>query len=110
MTDGEQKTLAGLVETLRARSNAAFPWNLEEMSTLAYVADEVEAASRAEAESIERIIRDAIIDYQGMYASAPNDEAEREPVERATTANNWLVSHGFAPEKTIWDKEESPCL
>lgn len=67
-------------------------------------------AAKLEAESIERIIRDAIIDYQGMYASAPNDEAERELVERATTANNWLVSHGFAPEKTIWDKEESPCL
>ena len=59
---------------------------------------------------IERIVRDAIIDYQGMYSSAPNDDAERELKERAAIANEWLVSHGFEPEKTFWGKEESPCL
>jgi len=59
---------------------------------------------------IERIVRDAIINYQGMYSSAPNDDVERELKERAAVANEWLVSHGFPPEKTIWDKEESPCL
>lgn len=41
---------------------------------------------------------------------APNDDAERELVERAKRGNAWLVAHGYEPEKTIWDKEESPCL
>ena len=73
-------------------------------------ADRIENASKNEAKRIERIVRDAIIDYQEMFAHAPNDDAERELKERAAVANEWLVSHGFTPEKTIWDKEESPCL
>ena len=54
---------------------------------------------------IERIVRDAIIDYQEMYPHAPNDEAERDLIDRANRGNAWLVSHGYEPEKTIWDKE-----
>ena len=68
------------------------------------------AAANQEANSIERLMRDAIINYQEMYAYAPNDDAERELVERAERGNAWLVAHGYEPEKTIWDKEESPCL
>lgn len=73
-------------------------------------ADRIETASKNEARRIERIVRDAIIGYQDLYANAPNDDTERELKERATVANEWLVSHGFEPEKTFWGKEESPCL
>lgn len=59
---------------------------------------------------IERAVRDAIIDYQGMFTNAPNDETEREVVERAKTANKWLVDHGFEPKDLYWTKEEAPCL
>ena len=69
-----------------------------------------DAAALRDAASIERLVRDAIIDYQEMFAHAPNDDAERELVERAERGNAWLVAHGYEPEKTIWDKEESPCL
>lgn len=68
-------------------------------------ADRIENASKNEAKRIERIVRDAIIDYQEMFAHAPNDDTERELRERAAVANEWLVSHGFPPEKTIWNKE-----
>jgi hypothetical protein len=54
---------------------------------------------------IEDVVRDAIIGYQDLYANAPNDDTERELKERAIVANEWLVSHGFEAEKTIWDKE-----
>lgn len=68
-------------------------------------ADRIENASKNEAKRIERIVRDAIIGYQDLYANAQNDDTERELKERAAVANEWLVSHGFPPEKTIWDKE-----
>lgn len=70
----------------------------------------VEAALKREAQSIERIVRDAIIDYNEMYPSAPNDEAERDLRERAARANAWLKQHGFEEEPVIWSKEETPCL
>ena len=73
-------------------------------------ADRLEAAHRREAQSIERIVRDAIIDYNGMYPSAPNDEAERDLRERAARANAWLKQHGFEEEPFHWSKEETPCL
>lgn len=73
-------------------------------------ADRIENASKNEAKRIERIVRDAIINYQEMFAHAPNDDTERELKERAIVANEWLVSHGFPPEKIIWYKEKSPCL
>ena len=59
---------------------------------------------------IERAVRDAICGYQESYPQAPNDECERELVERAEKANKWLVDHGFEPEKFTWSKEETPCL
>jgi len=73
-------------------------------------ADRLEAALKREAQSIERIVRDAIIDYNGMYPSAPNDEAERDLRERAARANAWLKQHGFEEEPVIWSKKETPCL
>lgn len=66
--------------------------------TMGKFADRIEAAIKREATLIERIVRDAIIDYQDMYAYAPNNEAEEELIERAARANNWLVRHGYAPE------------
>ena len=63
-------------------------------------------AAAEEASKIERIVRDAIINYQNMYPSAPNDDAEAELKQRAETANAWLVSHGFKPEEVTWSKEE----
>ena len=60
--------------------------------------------------SIERIVRDAICSYQESFPSAPNDDCERELIERAEKANKWLVDHGFDPEKFTWSKEEAPCL
>ena len=77
---------------------------------LTLYADRIEAVAKQEADSIERIVRDAIVDYQDMYGYAPNSDAEQELIERAARANNWLVRHGYEPEKTIWNKEESPCL
>lgn len=74
------------------------------------LADRINAAEKRDAASIERVVRDAIIDYQEMYAYAPNDEVERDLIDRANRGNAWFVSHGYEPEKTIWDKEEAPCL
>ena len=68
-----------------------------------------DCAKLREAQSIERIVRDAIIDYQEMYPNAPNNEAERDLIDRANRGNAWLVSHGYEPEKTFWDKEEVSC-
>ena len=80
------------------------------MVYFADLANRIEATAKRDADSIERLVRDAIIDYQEMFAHAPNDDAERELVERAKRGNAWLVAHGYEPEKTIWDKEEPPCL
>ena len=60
--------------------------------------------------AIERIVRDAICSYQESFPSAPNDDCEREIIERAEKANKWLVDHGFEPEKFTWSKDEPPCL
>lgn len=63
-----------------------------------------------ENESIERIVRDAICSYQESFPRAPNDDCERELIERADKANKWLVEHGFAPERLMFSREEMPCL
>ena len=64
----------------------------------------------AEAKFIERVVRDAIVGYQEAYASAPNDDCERELKERAELANQWLTTHGLTPETINWSKEATPCL
>ena len=74
------------------------------------IADLIEAAWKREAEQIERIVRDAVVAYNGLYTCAPNDEAEREVVERAKIANAYLTAHGMAPEPFYYSKEEEPCL
>ena len=74
------------------------------------IADRIDAALKRDAEKIERIVRDAVVDYNGMYTCAPNDEAEREVVERAEIANEWLKAHGMEPEPFYYSKEETPCL
>jgi len=75
-----------------------------------YLADRLEAAHRREASALQRIVRDAIISYSELYDTAPNDDAERELMERVAIANNWLKQNGFEEEPTNWTKEESPCL
>jgi len=91
--------------------NTTVPYriNLKKV-TLPELLDRIEAAWKREAGKIERIVRDAVVDYNGMYTCAPNDEAEREVVERAETANEWLKSHGMEPEPFHFSKEEAPCL
>lgn len=76
---------------------------------LGEIAERIDAATKRDAQRIERAVRDAIIDYQEMYANAPNDECEREIKERALNANKWLKDHGFDEEKVVFDKEEVPC-
>ena len=58
----------------------------------------IERAYAKECASLERIVRDAIVDYRDMIRNAPNDEAASEIMGRMDTANKWLVSHGFAAE------------
>ena len=75
-----------------------------------YRMDRVEIPGDPLADIIERVVRDAIVSYQEMYPTAPNDDTEREMVKRAHAANRWLRIHGFKQEKVFWDKEEQPCL
>ena len=84
--------------------------HLQAMQEFNHVFDRIEAAWRREANSIERLVRDAIIDYQEMFAHAPNDDAERDLIDRAERGNAWLVANGYEPEQLSWSKEVSPCL
>ena len=61
-------------------------------------------------EQMERIVRDAILSYEQLYKDAPNDDSEREIIERCAIATGWLVSNGFARQAVSFDKEESPNL
>lgn len=70
----------------------------------------IETAWKREAEKIERIVRDAVVDYNEMYYHAPNDDAEHEIAKRAETANEWLNAHGMETEPFCYSKEETPCL
>lgn len=76
-------------------------------TTIKAIAANIELAHKNEARSIERIVRDAIVDYNEMYPSAPNDEAERDLRKRAARANAWLKQHGFEEEPFYWSKEET---
>ena len=100
MSDNE--TLADIVNAMRdeyARRGGSFHGG-DAIDWLRY-ADRFEAAAKREADSIERIVRDAIIDYSEQYVNAPNDDVERELKERAARGNAWLVAHGFAEEKVF---------
>ena len=103
----DRSAVAGVIIIMR---HGTIPQHRHDRELLRYYADLIDAAEKCDAASIERAVRDAIIDYQEMFAHAPNDDAERELVERAERGNAWLVAHGYEPEKTIWDKEEKPCL
>ena len=72
--------------------------------------DNVAKMRAALEEQMERIVRDAILSYEQLYKDAPNDDSEREIIERCAIANGWLVSHGFARQAVSFDKEESPNL
>lgn len=125
MSANENETIADIVVEKRDRANEierdaaekiaigkmiSDQYAREVIAELRKEADRLEAAWKREAESIERIVRDAIIDYQEMYPHAPSDDAERDLIDRAKRGNSWLTAHGYETEKTIWDKEETPCL
>lgn len=118
MASEASETIADIVAEKRARADEiegaaghdANQFQRELIADLRAEADRIEAAAKREANSIERLVRDAIIDYQEMYAHAPNDDAERELIDRAERGNAWLVAHGYEPERLSWSKEESPCL
>ena len=74
------------------------------------LAGRITEAAQREAASIERVVRDAIIDYQEMYAHAPNDMAEIDLLERARRGNDWLTAHGYEPEVMDVSKGDVPCL
>ncbi len=107
MSDEKQETT---VDILREMREGPIPRHRHDRELLHHYKTRFEAALKREAQSIERIVRDAIIDYSEMYPSAPNDEAERDLRERAARANAWLKQHGFEEEPVIWSKEETPCL
>ena len=118
MSEHKQETLADIVAEKRAQANKiesvagldANQFQRELIHDLRAEADRIEAAHKRESNSIERLVRDAIIDYQEMFDNAPNDDAERELVERAERGNAWLVANGYEPEQLSWSKEVSPCL
>lgn len=56
--------------------------------------------------TIERVIRDAIVDYNEMFPNCPNDDCERDLRERARVANEWLKSHGYEEEKFYFAEEK----
>ena len=100
--------LRGLVRA-NAYRNAGF--TIEGMSVihkLGEIAERIDGAVKRDAKRIERTVRDAICDYEDIYALAPNEETEREIVERAANANRWLKDHGFEEETVRFDKEEMP--
>ena len=103
----DRSAVAGVIIIMR---HGTIPQHRHDRELLRYYADLINAAEKCDAASIERAVRDAIIDYQEMFAHAPNDDAERELVERAERGNAWLVAHGYEPEQLSWSKEESPCL
>lgn len=111
MSVEQPKTIAEIAARLRTAGKANLEgdldWTSEEVGEhFLGLAEEIETAQKRESATIERIVRDAIITYQGMFPSAPNDDAEAELKQRAETANAWLVSHGFKPEELTWSKEE----
>jgi hypothetical protein len=103
----EHETSADIIADMRG---GPIPQHRHDRVLLCHYANRFEASYKREAQSIERIVRDAIIDYNEMYQSAPNDEAERDLRERAARANAWLKQHGFEEEPCYWSKEETPCL
>ena len=108
----ENKTVADIIAEWRGYAHGMPLCGRVTMTykTFLDILDRLEVSYKREAQSIERIVRDAIIDYNEMYPSAPNDEAERDLRERAARANAWLKQHGFEEELVIWSKEETPCL
>ena len=104
----KQEMLAEIVAVMRRGFDQS--WHDINREWAYGLADRIEAAWKREANSIERLVRDAIIDYQEMFAHAPNDDAERDLIDRAERGNAWLVANGYEPEQLSWSKEESPCL
>lgn len=110
--DERQETIEDIVAEIRAIWRGCEDCSCNDLTgaDILEISDRIKAAVRREAESIERIIRDAVIDYSMLYINAPNDDAKRELKDRAAIANAWLVAHGFEGEPVIWSKEEVPCL
>ena len=97
------RTYADRIETAAKREREATSENSSQVGNSAKMRAALE-------EQMERIVRDAILSYEQLYKDAPNDDSEREIIERCAIANGWLVSHGFARQAVSFDKEESPNL
>ena len=104
---GDIKTSDDIIAEMRL---GPIPRHQQDIDLLRLYAGRLEIARKREASALQRIVRDAIIDYSEQYVNAPNDDVERELKERAAIANNWLKQNGFEEEPTNWTKEESPCL
>ena len=105
----KEKALVGILAEMGRRENSRYYPKVARNIMRQYRL-RIEMARRWEAAPIERLVRDAIIDYQEMFAHAPNDDAERDLIDRAERGNAWLVANGYEPEKLSWSKEVSPCL
>lgn len=101
------ETIADILAEMR---NGPTPKHRIDTELTAHYADLIQEAIKDEAAALERIVRDAVIDYSEQYVNAPNDDVERELKERAAKANAWLAAHGFKEEHVVWSKEEAPCL
>lgn len=102
----ENENIDNIASEVRAEWQGCENCSLGELDgkDLLALVDRFVAAHKREAESIERIVRDAVIDYNGIFPSAPNDDCERELMERAATANAWLKRHGFEEEPFHFNK------
>ena len=100
------ETVADIIREMRGYSHGMPPSYHVTMSwhDFRVLLDRIEKAAKRESNSIERLVRDAIIDYQEMFAHAPNDDAERDLIDRAERGTAWLVAHGYEPEQLSWRK------
>ena len=102
-------TLVETCERMMRMQHSKNPDNRWEPSAVADCAHAILRDYRAEARSIERIVRDAIIYYEELYPRYPNDDCARELKKRAEIGNKWLNDHGFVEEKVVFDDEELTC-
>ena len=99
-------TLVATCESMMRMASSQNPDNRWAPSAVADCAHAILRDYRAEARSIERLIRDAIVSYDELYKMSPNDDCERELKKRAAIGNKWLNDHGFVDEKVFFDEEE----
>ncbi len=100
------ESMADIASEMREGFNQSSWWGIDR-EWAHDLADRIEAAYKCECDAIERTVRDAIVAYDFDYPFAPNEDCERELVERAKTANGWLVAHGYEAEELTHMKGET---